>query len=151
MVGYDGSIVGQITGSWFLLLYWVGSDTCWLSFSTTIMFLSRNPAWSIVVCQPLWVWSSPAAGPGCCRACLQAAEKKKAEEEARVLKLKLEAERRTVEEAQKIRQEELRVEALDSARRRAEELEQPAGSGHGEPAQGRGCGPHPAPGVAGGA
>ncbi|GFH30613.1 hypothetical protein HaLaN_29498, partial [Haematococcus lacustris] len=51
---------------------------------------------------------------------MQAAEKKKAEEEARVLKLKLEAERRTVEEAQKIRQEELRVEALDSARKRAE-------------------------------
>ncbi|KAL6763691.1 hypothetical protein V8C86DRAFT_192634 [Haematococcus lacustris] len=51
-----------------------------------------------------------------------AAEKKKAEEEARVLKLKLEAERRTVEEAQKIRQEELRVEALDSARRRAEDV-----------------------------
>ena len=32
------------TGSWFLLLYCVGSDTCWLSFRMITMFLSKYPA-----------------------------------------------------------------------------------------------------------
>ena len=35
------------TGSWFLPLYCVGNDTCWLSFRITTMLVSRNPAWFI--------------------------------------------------------------------------------------------------------
>mmetsp|Transcript_37939 Transcript_37939/g.72700 ORF Transcript_37939/g.72700 Transcript_37939/m.72700 type:complete len:206 (-) Transcript_37939:373-990(-) len=35
------------TGSWSMLLYCVGSDTCWLSLRITIMLLSMNPAWFI--------------------------------------------------------------------------------------------------------